>query len=248
MFVFAFPRPPGSGVSAGGATTLSQVVVQPTTSVLRSHVCSAVLLWAIWPIAFLSAQLSQISEQNGVIRSCLVGLRNVLGSSFLDLRSQVFSELTSLHMSRLLGKCAKDFSLFSSSFHPLRLHTVALCPAFPLLGALQSQVHPLLVSTLQSLAVFHCLQLFPQRGSQLSAVTILSCWSSSLPLGAPQFYFDLVPSQLSLRGSQVLLCAFNQFPSASSLLSPCSLGCEALVNSRLCQVEFSSVFSIVRFI
>ena len=33
---------PGSGVSAGGATTLSQVVVQPATSVLRSHVlCGA---------------------------------------------------------------------------------------------------------------------------------------------------------------------------------------------------------------
>ena len=41
--------PTPGGVSAGGATTLSQVVVQPATSVLRSHVCSAVLLWAIWP-------------------------------------------------------------------------------------------------------------------------------------------------------------------------------------------------------
>ena len=38
---------PGSGVSAGGATTLSQVVVQPATSVLCSRACSAVLLWAI---------------------------------------------------------------------------------------------------------------------------------------------------------------------------------------------------------
>ena len=36
---------PGSGVSGGGSTTLSQVVVQPATSVLRSHVvlCGAPL-------------------------------------------------------------------------------------------------------------------------------------------------------------------------------------------------------------
>ena len=88
---------PGSWVSAGGATTLSQVVLQPATSVLRFHACSAVLLWAIWHTAFLSAQLSQISEQNGAIGLCLVGLRDVLGSSFLDLQSQVFSELHGLH-------------------------------------------------------------------------------------------------------------------------------------------------------
>ena len=50
-FVFAFPHP----LSASGATTLAA--------------CSAVLIWAIWPTAFLSAQLSQISEQNGASRS-----------------------------------------------------------------------------------------------------------------------------------------------------------------------------------
>ena len=80
-------------------------------------------------------------------------------------------------MSRLLGKCAKDSSLFSSSFHPLWLHAVALCPAFPLLGALQSQVHPFLVSILRSLAVLHCLQLF-------------------VPLGLRSYLVDLVPRQL----------------------------------------------------
>ena len=70
--------------------------------------CSAVLLREIWPTALLSAQLSQISEQN-VVQSglCLVGLRDVLGSSFLDLQSHVFSELTSLHMSRLLASVRK---------------------------------------------------------------------------------------------------------------------------------------------
>ena len=147
---------------------------------------------------------------------CLVGLRDVLGSSFLDLQSQVFSNsmtLTSLHMSRLLGKCAKDSSHFSSSFHPLGLHAVALCPVW----ALQSQVHPILVSTLRS------------------AVPLFRRFVLLVPLGS-NFLVDLVPWQF---GS---CFAFSQFPSASSLLSPCSLGCEAPVSSKLCWVEFFSCF------
>ena len=114
---------PGSGVSAGGSTTLSQ----PATSVLRSHACSAVRLAHC---LFECAARSFSRPPSRMVQSglCLVGLRDVLGSSFLDLQSQVFSQLrlTSLHMSRLLGKCAKDSSLFSSSFHPLGLHAVAL--------------------------------------------------------------------------------------------------------------------------
>ena len=57
------------------------------------------------------------------------------------------------------------------------------------------------------------------------------------PLGLRSFLVAL---------SRVLLCAFCQFLSASSLLSPCSPRCEALVNSRLCLVEFLLVFSMVR--
>ena len=151
------------------------------------------------------------------------GGRAAPGSSFLDLQSQVFSELHDSHPCTCLVCWAsvRDSSLFSFSFHPLGLHAVALCPAFPLVGALQSQVH-FQVSTLRSVAVLHCLQLFPV-GLQLSAVT--RRFVLLVPLELRSFLVDLVPRQL--------VCAFSQFPSASSSLSPCSLGCEALVGSRL---------------
>ena len=84
----------------------------------------------------------------------------------------------SLHMSRLLGKCANDSSPFSSSFLPLALHAVVLpspvsCRA-PLLAAFPQR----------------------QRGSQLSAVTprFLSCWCSSLSFAVPQFCCGSDPS------------------------------------------------------
>ena len=84
----------------------------PALVFLRSHVCSAV----IWPTCLSECPAFRRSPSRMVQSGlCLVGLRDV----------------TSLLMSRLLGKCAKDSSLFSSSFHPLGLHAVALCPGFP---------------------------------------------------------------------------------------------------------------------
>ena len=149
-------------------------------------------------------------------------------------RCSLNSMTTSLRMSRLLGKCAKDSSLFSSSFHPLGLHAVALCPAFPLFGAPQSQVHPILVSTLSGLCRA---LLFAALPNGAPALRRDAPFCSAGPLGAPQF-----PCGSGSSATRVLLCASSQFPSASSLLSPCSLGCEALVSSSLCQVEFSSCF------
>ena len=166
-----------------------------------------------------------------------------LGSSFLDLQSQVFSQLHDSHPCTCLvcwasvrtvcRSLALLFSLLGS--------TLWLCAQrSSLLGALQSQVHPLLVSTLWSLAVLHCLQLFPNGAPSSPLCFVLFCWSSSLPLGAPQVWF--LGNFLCEGLRFYLLCAFSQFPSASSSLSQCSLGCEAVVSRRLCQVEFSSCF------
>ena len=154
----------------------------------------------------------------------------------------MFSELHDLHpctclicwasVRKMRRSLAPLFSLLGS--------TLWLCAQrSPLLGALQSQVHPLLVSTLRSLAVLHYLQLFPM-GLQLSAVTPRSVLLVLQP--SPQFSCESGSSETFLARVSGSYFALSQFPSASSSLSQCSLGSEALVSSRLCQVEFSSCF------
>ena len=141
---------------------------------------------------------------------CLVGLRDVLGSSFLDLQSQVFSELHDSHpCTRLVcwasvRKIRRSLALLFTFLGS----TLWLCAQRSLVGVL-------LVSTLRSLAVLRCLQLFP-TGLQLSAVT--RRFVLLVPLGLRSFLVDLVSS-----ATRVLLCPFSQFPSTSSLF-PCSLG------------------------
>ena len=152
-----FPTP-RSSVSAGGTTTFSQVVVQPATSVFRFHACSAVLLWRIWPT------LSQMSEQNGATRSLFRWTPHVFGLVIPGSPIPVFSEL---HDSRpctclVLGKCANDSSLFSSSFLPLGIHTLALCPTLPPLGG--STVSGSLLAGEHSPVSCPLFELFPNGG------------------------------------------------------------------------------------
>ena len=157
---------------------------------------------------------------------CLVGLRDVLGSSFLDLQSQVFSELHDSHpCTRLVcwasvRKIHRSLALLFSFLGS----TLWLCAQrSSLLGALQSQVHTLLVSTLRSLALLHCLQLFPMVLPALRCDTSF-CFAGppAFPLGLRSFLVDLVPRQLSLRGSpgstlRFQPVSFSQFVTLSVL-------------------------------
>ena len=166
-----------------------------------------------------------------------------MGSSFLDVQSQVLSQLHDSHPCTCLVCWASVRTIhrpLALLFLPLGLHAVALCRAFPLGGSAVSS-SPLAGEHSPVSCRAPLFAALPQRGSQLSAVTSF-CFAGppAFPLGLRSFIVDLVPQQRSfLRG---LLYACSQFPSASSSLSQCSLGCEAVVSSRLCQVECSSCF------
>ena len=128
-------------------------------------------------------------------------------------RCSLNSMTTSLRMSRLLGKCAKDSSLFSSSFHPLGLHAVALCPAFPLFGASTVSGSPHSGEHSPVSAALYCLQLFPM-GLLLSAVT--RRFVLLVPLGLRSFLviWFLGNSGSTLRFQPV---SFSQFVALSVL-------------------------------
>ena len=159
---------------------------------------------------------------------CLVGFRVVLGSSFLDLQSQVFSELYDSHPCTCLvcwatvRKIRRSLVLLSTSWVP-RCGSV---PSVPPLGGSAVSGSPLSGDHSPVSAVLHCLQLFPM-GLQIFAVTRRFCfflvpWGSAVSL----WIWFLGNSGSTLR--------FQPVSFTSSLLSPCSLGCEALVSSRLC--------------
>ena len=203
LFVFTFPRPV--------LGLCRWVVVQPATSVLRSHACSAVLLWG--DLAHCLPECPAFADLRA--EWCNQVSVSLDSSMFWARHSWIFNPRCSLnpmtyilaHVSFVGQMCERFVALqlfFSPSWAP------RCRPMFTLLGALQS------------LAGEH---------------SPVSCRA---PLCS--FIVDLVPRQLSLRGSPGSTLLFSQFPSASSSLSQCSRGCEALVSSRLCQVEFSSCF------
>ena len=159
---------------------------------------------------------------------CLVGLRDVLGSSFLDLQSQVFSDsMTHIlaHVS-FVGQLCERFVALQLFFSPSGAPRCGSLPSVPPRGGSAVSGSPL---SGEHSPVSCCAPLFAALPNGAPTLRRDAPFCFAGPLGAPQF-----PCGSGSSATRVLLCAFSQFPSASSSLSPCSLGREALVSTRLC--------------
>ena len=167
----------GSGLVSPLAWTNLFVTVWSSTSTCALSLQIAVLTGLFMSFAFPRGSLQVVVQPPPRFFALMCALRCCFGRSGHCLSECLhcfglcprcsLNSMTHIRAHVLLGKCAKDSSLFRSSFHPLGLHVVPLCPAFPLWLSVSGSP---LSGEHSPVSVLYCLQLFPME-LQLSAVT-----------------------------------------------------------------------------